>query len=95
MCYAGMLDGYAELRFRPVHHLGHLAACAMKHVASRRLVVTRSRKRTGALFPEAGGSLLADHADVRSRLRSLFDPLGLHLFCPLPYSLPVGFPAGL
>ncbi len=67
----------------------------LRHPAPNRLVVTRSRKRTGALLPEAGGSLLANHDSVGCPLRRLVNPLGPHLLSPLPYTLKFGQPAGI
>lgn len=70
------------------------AACNETPCAPRRLVVTRSRKRTGAWLPEAGGSLLADHPRQGNLLRRLFNPLGLHLLSSSSDSLEFAPPTG-
>ncbi len=66
----------------------------MERTTPRRLVVTRSRKRTGALLPEAGGSLLADHPRRGHLLRRLRDRVGLHLLSSSPDALKVALPPG-
>lgn len=94
MRHPSTMDGCAESICSPVRDSGRLAWGVVKRLAPGWLAVTRSRKRTGALFPEAGGSLLADHARLGCGLRRLLNPLGLHLLCPLPYPLEFGLPAG-
>ncbi len=94
MRHASTLDGCAELSCCPVRDSGRLAWRVVNRLTPGCLVVTRSRKRTGALLPEAGGSLLADHARLGCGLRRLLNPLGLHLLCPLPYPLEFGLPGG-
>ncbi len=46
------------------------------------------------MLPKVGGSLLTNRVDALSRLRHLFNPLGLHLFRPENYPLEFRLSAG-